>query len=290
MLRNKYNSLEVKLWKKFIPLFIKDINSQTESPYNYFSVYFSDTEDTRYLLSGNQYDHMKTIQHVLLLETKENKMVEADLPTIVKMKCEIIHYRKNSSAVYYSIMAFVLDKYTKVLFLKSMISKGKGGVISLVTSNTLSLSHDRCAILKIMLSEHIKLRPSRQTNGFSEHDILSIIHGRLWYKHIRQEEYKVKLRLLLDSLVITDDLSEFEGLFYIQGKSINTIVDYEKELSLSKHQSRVQNNIFRLTIVLTALLAIIVLVLLALAGIVDLENVWSKVLEIKPVRFLMKFI
>ena len=95
---------------------------------------------------------------------------------------------------------------------------------------------------------------------------------------------------MLDSLVLTGDLSEFDGIYYIQGKSINTIVDYEKELSLSKHQSKVQNNIFRLTIVLTALLAIIILVLLALAGIVDLENVWSKVLEIKPVRFLMKFI
>jgi len=290
MIIHKINIVEAKIWEKFIPIFTKGLSSNGEDPYNYFDVYFRDIEDTRYLLSGSNCDHIEKIQPVLLLETKENKMVEADLPTIVKMKCEIIHYRKNSSTVYYSIMAFVLDKYTKVLFLKSMISKGKGGVISLVTSNTLSLSHDRCAILKLMLSEHIKLRPSRQTNGFSEHDILSIIHGRLWYKHIRQEEYKVKLRLLLDSLVITGDLSEFEGLYYIQGKSINTIVDYEKELSLSKHQSRVQNNIFRLTIVLTALLAIIVIVLLALAGIVDLENVWSKVLEIKPVRFLMKFI
>ena len=290
MLLSKINTQEIKLWVRFIPLFTKDFNFNNEDPNNYFSVYFRDAEDTRYLLAGSKYDHLKEIQYVLLLDTKLNNVIEFDLFAIVKMKCEIIHYKVKSSSVYYSIMAFTLDRYTKVLFLKNMISKGKGGIISLVTSNTQSLSHNRCAILKIMLNEHIKLRPSRQTNGFGEHDILSIIYGRLWYKHIRQEEYKVKLRLLLDSLVLTGDLSEFDGIYYIQGKSINTIVDYEKELYLSKHQSKVQNNIFRLTIVLTALLAIIILVLLALAGIVDLENVWSKVLEIKPVRFLMKFI
>lgn len=290
MFLRKINIVESKIWEKFIPLFTKGLNSNGEEPYNYFSVYFRDTDDTRYLLSGSECGHLKKTQHVFLLETKDNKVVEVDLSTIIKMKCEIIHYKMNSSSVYYSIMTFTLDRYTKILFLKNMISKGKGGIISLVTSNTQSLSHNRCAILKIMLNEHIKLRPSRQIDGFGEHDILSIIYGRLWYKHIRQEEYKVKLRLLLDSLVLTGDLSESDGIYYIQGKSINTIVDYEKELSLSKHQAKVQNNIFRLTIVLTALLAIIILVLLALAGIVDLENVWSKVLEIKPVRFLMKFI
>lgn len=273
MFLHNINIVEAKLWERFIHLFIKGLNSNDEEPYNYFSVYFRDTDDTRYLLSGSKCDHLKKTQYVFLLETKDNKMVKVDLSTIIKMKCEIIHYKMNSSSVYYSIMAFSLDKCTKLLFLKNIISKGKGGVISLVTSNTLSLSHNRCAILKIILNEHIKLRPSRQINGFSESDVLSIIYGRLWYKHIRQGEYKVKLRLLLESLVITGDLSESDGIYYIQGKSINTILDYEKELSLSKHQAKVQNNIFRLTIVLTALLAIIILMLLALAGIVDLENV-----------------
>ncbi|MXP58084.1 hypothetical protein [Pantoea sp. Taur] len=290
MLLNRINSLEIKLWEKFIPIFANHLGCKNEDPYNYFSVYFRDTDDACYLLSGANYDHEKKIQHVLLLEEKDKNMAEVKLPALVEMKCEITHFKKNSSSVYYNIISFGLDRYTKLFFLKRTISRGKGGVISLVTSNTLSLSHNRCAILKIMLNEHIKLRAGRRTNGFSEQDVLSIIHGRLWYKHIRQEEYKVKLRLLLESLVITGDLSESDGIYYIQGKSINTIVDYEKELSLSKHQAKVQNNILRLTIVLTALLAIIILMLLALAGVVDLENVWSKVLEIKPVRFLMKFI
>lgn len=35
---------------------------------------------------------------------------------------------------------------------------------------------------------------------------------------------------------------------------------------------------------------LIILVLLSMAGVVDLAAVWQKILQIKPLRFLMNFI
>lgn len=289
MLSDILQKIREKVWSTHLPR----LTSRTEKnndPYNYYSVFFRNIDDVQFLLEEFNDSPLDGKRRCTLLETRSNKTLNIDLHALVEMKSEIIHYRKNSSSTYSDILLFALDYYTKILFIKKLASRGKGVLVSTFVSETRSLSHDRHAILKLILSEYVKLRPGREQNGFNEHEILSIIHGRLWYKHIRKEEYKVKLRLLLDSLVITGDLSEVENVYFIQSKSVNTIVEYEKESSIRDRQLKIQKNIFRFIVVLTALLAVIILVLLALAGIVNLASIWHKTLEIKPVRFLLKFI
>lgn len=289
MLKDFIRNLKIKVWSKHFPT-LTNRTEEPDDPYNYYTVYFRDIDDVRFFLNGVNDNPADGKRYGVLLETQSNKTLNVDLLTLVEMKSEIIHYRKESSSTYNNIFLFAFDYYTKILFIKKLVSRGKGALVSNFVSETRSLSHDRYAILKLLLSEYIKLRAGRENNGFNESEILGLIHGRLWYKHIRKEEYKVKLRLLLDSLVITGDLNESEKVYFIQSKSVNTIVEYEKELTFRDHQIKIQKNIFRFIVVLTALLAIIILVLLALAGIVNLPSIWQKILEIKPVRFLLKFI
>lgn len=289
MLKDFIQKLKIKIWSKHLPT-LTNTSEEPDDPYNYYTVYFRDIDDVRFFLNGVNDNPADGKRYGVLLETQSNKYLNVDLPTLAEMKSEIIHYRKESSSTYNNILLFAFDYYTKILFIKKLVSRGKGALVSKFVSETRSLSHDRYAILKLLLSEYIKLRPGRENNGFNESEILGLINGRLWYKHIRKEEYKVKLRLLLDSLVITGDLNESDRVYFIQSKSVNTVVEYEKELSFRDHQIKIQKNIFRFIVVLTALLAIIILVLLALAGIVNLPSIWQKILEIKPVRFLLKFI
>lgn len=289
MLNDLLQKIRVHIWSKLLPI-LTNAEEKPDNPYNYYSVYFSDINDVRFFLEGFNDNPADGKRYGVLLETQSHSVSNVELPTLVEMKSEIIHYRKNSSSIYRDVLLFAFDYYTKVLYIKKFVSRGKGEFVSMFVSETISLSHDRYAILKLLLSEYVKVRPSRETNGFNESDILTLIHGRLWYKHIRREEYKVKLRLLLDSLVITGELNESEGVYFIQSKSVNTLVDHEKALSFSEHQLKIQKNIFRFIVVLTVLLAIIILVLLALAGIVNLASIWQKILEIKPVRFFLKFI
>lgn len=289
MLYNILQKIRRRIWAKHL-LTLTNSSKASVDPYNYYSVYLRDINDIRFLLDHAKVDPADGKRYAMLLETRSNKFLKIDLLSLVEMKSEIIYHRKNSSLIYNDVILYAFDYYTKILYIKEITSRVKGVITSFFITETKSLSHDRYAILKLLLSEYIKLRPCRETNGFNETDILSMIHGRLWYKHIRQEEYKVKLRLILDSLVITGDLNESERIYFIQSKSVNTVVDYEKELSFREHQLKIQKNIFRFIVVLTALLAIIILVLLALAGIVNLASIWQKILEIKPVRFLLKFI
>lgn len=280
---------KIKAWSKYLPE-LTNKNKKIVDPYDYYSVFFRDINDNRYRLDGVIKNAEDVECYVLLLDRKTNRTLKVNLITLTEMKSEIIHYRKKSASTYTSILKFCLDYYTKVLYVKLLLSKLKGSLLSLFISDTTNFSHDRYAILKLLLEEHIRLKPSRDSRGFTEDDILSVIYGRLWHKNILKEEYRVKLRLLLESLIITNDLCLSEGFYYIQSKSVNTVVRYETASSLQERQLKIQKNLYRFIIVLTALLVIIVLVLLALAGIVNLQVLWTKILEVKPIRFLLKFI
>ncbi len=68
------------------------------------------------------------------------------------------------------------------------------------------------------------------------------------------------------------------------------MVEYEKEDQRVTHQQKMQKKITRFMFAITLSTLLIILVLLSMAGVVDLAAVWQKILQIKPLRFLMNFI
>ncbi|EAW1740506.1 hypothetical protein AXM73_00560 [Salmonella enterica subsp. enterica] len=74
------------------------------------------------------------------------------------------------------------------------------------------------------------------------------------------------------------------------GQAITTIVEFEKEDKRVTQQLSMHKNIVRLMLVMTVAILLIILVLLAMAGIVDLSAIWHRILEIKPIRFLLQFL
>lgn len=90
--------------------------------------------------------------------------------------------------------------------------------------------------------------------------------------------------------MLTGDLSEEGKVYYVQGQAITTMVEYEKENQRVTHQQKMQKKITRFMFAITLSTLLIILVLLSMAGVVDLAAVWQKILQIKPLRFLMNFI
>lgn len=206
------------------------------------------------------------------------------------MEPEIIHFRKNYNLNYKSILAFVIDHHLRIITLKTTVARTKGNIISGLKSDKETISSDRYNLLRLLVSQYVNQRPSRSLSGFSLDEIISLLYGTLWYKHIKNESFRRRIKLLQESLVITGDLTEKEEIYFVQGQSVTTIVEYEKEERRATQQQKMHRNIVRFMLVITIATLLIILVLLAMAGIVDLHAIWQKILQIKPVRFLLKLI
>ena len=96
--------------------------------------------------------------------------------------------------------------------------------------------------------------------------------------------------MLLESLVLSGDLVEINDVYFVQGQAITTIVEFEKEDKRVTQQLNMHKNIVRFMLVMTVAILLIILVFPAMAGIVDLSAIWHRILEIKPIRFLLKFL
>lgn len=279
------NRIQLFLWRKYLP-WLQRNGAEKGTPHDYYSVFIQDTTNTRYRFKTLQVDQNTLILSVLLQQTEVNKNI-ADL---TEMESEIVHYKKNYSLRYKSIFLFAMDRTLKLITLKTAIARIKGWLVSGLKSDKETISRDRFNLLRLLVAHYVNQRPSRASSGFSLDEVITLLHGTLWYKHIKNESFRRKITLLLESLVITGDLTERQGSYYVQGQAITTLVEHEKEERRVIQQQKMHKNIVRFMLVITVATLLIILVLLAMAGIVDLHAIWQKILQIKPVRFLLKLI
>lgn len=283
------NRLELFLWRKYLPL-LQNNSAAKGKPHDYFSVYLKDAENNRYILrdvqgADNAQDASLSLSSLYQSGDSVKKLV--DIPD---MDAEIVHYKKHYAQTYKSIFLFALDRTLKVITLKTQLARLKGRVVSGTKSDTETISRDRFNLLRLLVASYVNQRPSRTSSGFSLDEVIALLYGTLWYKHIKNEAFRRKIKLLMESLVISGDLTENQGAYYVQGQAITTLVEYEKEDRRVSQQQKMHKNMVRFMFVITVATLLIILVLLGMAGIVDLAAIWQKILQIKPLRFMLKFI
>lgn len=277
------SKFKLSLWRKFLP-WLEENGAQKNDPHDYFLVYFKDADNTRYILKKVNDDD------VVLCMMHKNEDIRKRVEEISEMQTEIIHYKRHYFQAYKGIIPFVIDHYSKVISLKTGLARLKGKCISELKSDSETISRDRYNLLRLLVTDYVNQRPSRVSSGFTQREVIAMLYGTLWYKHIKNESFSRKITLLLESLVITGDLTEEGKVYYVQGQAITSMVEYEKEDQRILHQQKMQKNITRFLFVITLSTLLMMLVLLSMAGIVDLTSLWHKILEIKPLRFLMNFI
>lgn len=283
------NKLQLFLWRKYLP-FLHHNSAAKGTPYDYFSVFFKDSDNNRYILKEIHITDNGQNGYVSLSSLYQTSEINKKLIDIPEMDAELVHYKKNYTQRYTGIIAFAIDRTLKIVTLKSQIARLKGKVVSGTEATTETISRDRFNLLRLLVASYVNQRPSRTSSGFSQDEVIALLYGTLWYKHIKNEAFRRKIKLLLESLVISGDLTETQGGYYVQGQAITTLVEYEKENRRVSQQQKMHKNIVRFMFVITVATLLIILVLLGMAGIVDLTAIWQKILQIKPIRFMLKFI
>ncbi len=283
------NKLQLFLWRKYLP-FLHHNSAAKGTPYDYLSVFFKDSDNNRYILKEIHITDNGQNGYVSLSSLYQTIEINKKLIDIPEMDAELVHYKKNYTQRYTGIIAFAIDRTLKIVTLKSQIARLKGKVVSGTKATTETISRDRFNLLRLLVASYVNQRPSRTSSGFSQDEVIALLYGTLWYKHIKNEAFRRKIKLLLESLVISGDLTETQGGYYVQGQAITTLVEYEKEDLRVSQQQKMHKNIVRFMFVITVATLLIILVLLGMAGIVDLTAIWQKILQIKPIRFMLKFI
>ena len=57
------------------------------------------------------------------------------------------------------------------------------------------------------MNEFVKRRPSDLEAGLTVDEVIELLYGRLWYKHIRNESFQYKVTLLMESLALSGELA-----------------------------------------------------------------------------------
>ncbi|HEP1066521.1 TPA: hypothetical protein RFX11_004764 [Klebsiella aerogenes] len=288
MFDRKMADLRQKYWKKYLPLLIAQ-GARTGEPYNYYSVHLVDVDRNRYQLVGYR-KHAITIARWdydtdCYLNGQRISVAELDA-----MQTEITHHRHYGLIRFSGILSFSFNYRTRLIYLKTLIKRGKGRLVSIFFADKELKSRDRMVLLNLLVNEYIQQRPSRLHTGMTLDEVIEMLYGQLWYKHIRNEEFRRKVLLLLKSLVITGELAQKEMHYYVQPKAVAAIVDFEKEEQRIKQQEKMQRNFVRLMLVITASTLLITLALLGMAGVIDLQKVWGFLRDLNPLSILMKLV
>lgn len=280
--------IKMKLWRKFLPLFASH-GPESNEPYNYYSLFLADVENLHYRLMGY---HQPDVQ--LGLWTPEHrdysKNVTLTVNELAMMEVEIIHYRRQGVLSFKSIFLFAVSYYTRIAYAKNAVNRFKSKISPVFRDKKELQSLDRIMLLKILVHEFIQQRPAKTATGLTLMEVINLLYGKLWYKHIKNEEFRRKTNLLLQSLVITEELILIDDRFLVQGKAIVTIVAWENEERRITQQLKMHQNIVRLTWVITASTLIITLAILAQAGLVNLHRLWEYISQLKPLRIILKLI
>lgn len=282
------SKIKNKLWAYFLPSFISKSKASNE-PYNYYGVYFSDAKQEKYILSDR-------IGNNVILEkwNKEIKSYSAtesfSITDLEMMNVQIVHWVKNGPLRFDSILSFSLNHFTRIAYIKNSVSRAKNGISSKFHNNDEMIGLDRVNLLHMLINEYIQQSPDKTHTGVTCDEIINMIYGNLWHNHIKNEDFRRKTLLLLQSFIITGDVKYRDDRYYVQGQAIATILSWQSEAKKEKQQSRTQKNISRLMLIITASTLIITLAILAQAGIVNLHSLWGHIKELGPFRLLFKLI
>ncbi len=282
------SKLKTILWSYFLPVFTANSLKEGEV-YNYYGVYFSDVKQEKYQL-------LKLIGKCVVLE-KWNTEKQAyttrlniSISEIEKMNVEVIHWKKYGPLKFDSIVLFAINYFTRFAYLKNLLTRAKNKLLVPFSHNREMTGLDRITLLKMLVSEYVHQSPEKTHTGVTGNEVIDLLYGTLWYHHIKNEDFRRKIFLLLQSLVMTGDIKLEEGKYLIQGQAISTIVAWESDERRDKQQLRIQKNINRLMLIITASTLMITLAILAQAGIVNLHNLWQHLTQLKPIRLLFKLL
>lgn len=193
-----------RLWRYFLPRFTLK-NHVDDQVYNYYGVYFSDVKQEKYQLVSLRGKNVVLEKWHADQHTYAEK-INLSLNDIEKMNVEIIHWRKQGPLRFDSIFLFAINYFTRIAYAKNALTRAKSNLFSSFASNKALNGLDRIMLLQMLVNEYVHQSPEKTHTGVTCDEVIDLLYGTLWYKHIKNEDFRRKVFLLLQSLVITEDV------------------------------------------------------------------------------------
>lgn len=221
-----------KLWRYFLPRFTLK-NHVDDRVYNYYGIYFSDVKQEKYQLvslSGKNVvlEKWHAEQHAYV------EKINLPLNDLEKMNVEIIHWRKQGPLRFDSIFLFTISYFTRIAYVKNMLARAKSRVFSTFSSTRELTGLDRIMLLQVLVNEYVHQSPQKTHTGVTCEEVIDLLYGTLWYKHIKNEDFRRKvfcyynllslqrrLNLTMKNIIFRVRLFQqlFHGNLKINGKS-----------------------------------------------------------------------
>lgn len=167
--------LKEKYWEMFLPFFTAH-SSDTGNHYDYYMVYFVDVSRQKYRLARIITGEGVILEKWFSKTHHWTEKVTRTIPELNDMETQIIHYRKQGSLSFSSILLFSFSYYTRFLYFKNFISRTKGRFSSALFAKKEVKSRDRIALLNLLVNEYIRQKPAQVNTGVTTEEIIELLN------------------------------------------------------------------------------------------------------------------
>jgi len=208
-------------------------------------VVYCNWNDEESILKGHQNGFFQGLN--VNSDTKKYDIpIEMSSSDIENSELTIQHYWHGNTISFDSLKDFRFHRLTKLVYLKLTILTIIHKITSFFYRRTKMVAPDRMALLQIIL--HLSLK--KQMGRVPKTEIIATTLGKRWSSHPNgMEEFK-KLRLIFDSLVVSNDITGGGDAYQPTGKALSTLQSYELEERRYNSQVRLQKWLVIATIVI----------------------------------------
>ena len=143
----------------------------------------------------------------------------------IKMKNIKINHNSGLYDIYYDgFMNYMISGFTKFQILKVQFQKKWDKSRQYIYNKKKFATIDRIYLLRNLIDHYLK------SNGEPIHimDLMTELHTLRWILHPEKDKEELKLKLLLDSFIVSEDLQLTGNKYIITPKSIATLTNYEE--------------------------------------------------------------
>jgi len=176
----------------------------------------------------------------------------------IKMRNIKINHNFGLNDIYYNgFIDYMISGFTKIQILKVQLQKIWDKSNQYIYNKKKFATIDRLYLLRYLIDYYLK------SNGESIHimNLMTELHTLRWILHPNKDKEELKLKLLLGSFIVSEDLQMTGNKYIITPKSIATLTNYEE--AERKHKD---NRYLKIVmIILTLILALSSLVQIILS-------------------------
>jgi hypothetical protein len=210
---------------------------------NCYSIFLDYEEESYFLAEDYTNEKLKGLK---LADGKYQEPHEIAFSEIDKYQLRVKHYYGLSTIAYHGIYTLAWHHYTKIVYLKLHLFRLFYAIDNFFFKKKKLVTKKRMDLLRFLIEDHL----NSDHKGFDILDLMTKLYTIKWVSHPSAKDQKEKLRIYLDSLVESGDLTKSDLRYHVTGKAVWTIERFEEEVRRHAEMAKLQRRIIYLTLIL----------------------------------------